>query len=99
MNSSDKTLIGGGSIDGAIHKAAGPGFLDQYQKLNSYKTGGYGVTLGCKLPAKYVFHTVRPRDKNDYKLNDCYKSCLSKVYAYNTNIYSVLITVLVAARL
>ena len=41
------------------------------------------VTLSHKLPAKYVFHTVRLRDKNDYKLNDFYKSCLEKVLAYN----------------
>ena len=40
-------------------------------------------TLGHKLPGKYVFHSVRLRDKNDFKLNDFYKSCLEKILAYN----------------
>ena len=57
--------------------------VDGCQKLNVCKTGGFKVTLGYKLPAKYVFYTVRLRDKNDYKLNDFYKSCLQKVLAYN----------------
>ena len=53
------------------------------QKLNSCEAGECKVTVGCKLPAKYVFHTVRLRDKNDYQLNDFHKSCLQKVLAYN----------------
>ena len=82
--SANKGLIGGGGggIDGAIHEATGPGLLDKFQKLNGCKTGECKVTLGYKLPAKYVFYIVRPRDENDYKLNDCYKSCFQKVLAY-----------------
>ena len=57
--------------------------LDECQKLNDFKTGECKVTLGYKLPAKYVFHTVRLRHKIDYKLNNFYKSCLQKVLAYN----------------
>ena len=57
--------------------------IDERQKLNGYEPGECKVTLGYKLPAKYVFHTVRLRDKNGYKLNDFYKSCLQKVLAYN----------------
>ena len=57
--------------------------IDECQKLNGCETGEYKVTLGYKLPAKYVFHTVRLRDKNGYKLNDFYKSCLQKVVVYN----------------
>ena len=57
--------------------------LDEYQKLNGCEIGECKVTLGHKVPAKYVFHTVRLRDKNDYELNDFYKSCLQKVLACN----------------
>ena len=83
VNSVNKTLTVGGVPDGVIHGAAGPGLVDECQILNVCKTGECKVTLGHKLPAKYVFHTVRLRDKNDYKLNDFYKSCLEKVLAYN----------------
>ena len=75
VNSVNKTLTVVGAIDGAIHEAAGPGLVDECPKLNVCETGECKVTLGHKLPAKYVFHAVRLRDKNDYKLNDFYKSC------------------------
>ena len=78
-----KTLIGGGSIGGTIHEPAGPGLLGECQKYNGCEIGKWRVTLGYKLPAKYVLHTVRLRDKNDYKLNDFYKSCSQKVLAEN----------------
>ena len=64
-------------------KLSWPGLLDECQKLSGCETGECEVTLGYKLPAKYVFHTVRLRDKNDYKLNDFYKSSLQTVLAYN----------------
>ena len=53
--------------------------VDEDQKLNVCETGEWKVTLGHKLPAKYVFHTVRIRVKNEYKLNDFSE----KVLAYN----------------
>ena len=53
VNSMNKTLIGGGGIEGAIYEAAGPGLLDQCQKLNDCETGECKVTLGYKLAAKY----------------------------------------------
>ena len=71
----NKTLIRGGGIGGAIREIAGPGLLDECRKLNGCETVECKVTLGCKLPAKYVFYTVRLKDKNDYKLNEFYKSC------------------------
>ena len=83
MNSTHKTLISRGGIDGVIHGATGPGLLDKCQKLDGYKTIEFKVTLSNKLPAKYVFRTVNSRGKNDYKLNDFYKSCLQKVVACN----------------
>ena len=83
VNSVNKTLAVGGDIDGAIHEAVGPGLVDECQKLNVCETGECKVNLDHKLPAKYLFHTVRLRDKNDYKLNDFYRNCLGKVLAYN----------------
>ena len=83
VNSVKKTLIDGEGIDGAIFEAAEPGLADGYQKLNACETGECKVTLGCKLSAKYMFHTVRPRDENDYRLNDFYKSCLQIFLAYD----------------
>ena len=83
VNSVNKTLIGGGHVNGAIHKAAQPGLTDGCQKLNGCETAECKVTLGYKLPVKYVFHTLNLRDKNGYELNDFYKSCLLKVLAYN----------------
>ena len=83
VNSVNKTLTVGGGIDGAIHEATGSGLVDECQKLNVCETGECKVTLGHKLPAKYVFHIIRLRDKNDYKLNGFYQSCLEKFLAYN----------------
>ena len=60
-------------IGGVIHEAAEPGLVDECQKLNVCETGECKVTLGHKLPPKYVFHTGRKKKKNDYKLNDFYK--------------------------
>ena len=57
--------------------------VDEDQKLNVCETGEWKVTLGYKLPAKYVFHTVRVRVTNEYKRNDFYKSFSEKVLAYN----------------
>ena len=83
VNSVNKTLIGGGEINGAIHEVAGSELVVECQKLNVCETGECKVNLGYQLPIKYMFHTVRLRDENDYKLNDFYKICLQKVLAYN----------------
>ena len=83
VNSVNKTLTVGGGIDQAVHEATGPVLVDEFQKLNVCETGEHKVSPGHKLPGKYEFHTVRLGDKNDYKLNDFYKSCLEKVFAYN----------------
>ena len=63
----NKTLTLLRAIDEAIHEGAGPGLVDECQKLNVCETGECKVTLGHKLPAKYVFYAVRLRDKNDFK--------------------------------
>ena len=83
VNSVNKTLIGGGHVNGAIHEAALPGLIAECQKLNGCETGECKVTLGYKLPVKYVFYILNLRYKNGFKLNDFYKSCLQKVLAYN----------------
>ena len=83
VNAANETLISGGGIYEAIHEAAGPELLHECQKLNGCETGDCKVTFGYKLPANYVFHTVRPRDKNYIKLKDCYKTCLQDILTYN----------------
>ena len=83
VNAANETLISGGGIYEAIHEAAGPELLHECQKLNGCETGDCKVTFGYKLRANYVFHTVRPRDKNYIKLKDCYKTCLQDILTYD----------------
>ena len=83
VNATSETLISEGNTDGAIDEAAVPELLHECQKLNACETGDCKVTSGYKLPANYVFHTVRPRNKYDIKLKDCYKSCLQNVLTYD----------------
>ena len=64
-------------------KLQGHDCLMNIRSLNGCETGKCQVTSGYTLPANYVFHTLRLRDENDYKLSDCYKSCLQKVLAFN----------------
>ena len=63
VNSVNKTLTVGGGIDGAINEAAGPRLVDECQTLTVCKTGESKAAVGHKLPAKYVFHTLRFTDK------------------------------------